>query len=150
MHAGDMYIQTHAILGESHPISSARAAVEAAGVRVTSPVVQPVAAAEAVITQSEKEEGVVVLDVGGGTTDIAIFSEGSIVHTAVLPIGGYQFTNDIAIAFDCEYDEAERIKLAYGSAAPNMKTLSEEFEAQSRSVLDFSESNPFGDAGSSS
>ncbi len=133
MHAGEMYIQTHAILGATYPISTIKAAVEAAGVRVAGLVVEPVAAAEAVLTQAEKEEGVVILDVGGGTTDIAVFSEGSIVHTAVLPVGGHQFTNDIAVSFDCSYDEAERIKLSYGSAAPDMKTLAEEFEVDSAS-----------------
>jgi cell division protein FtsA len=136
MHAGDMYVQIHAILGARHPIRSLKASVEAAGVKVAGLVVEPVGAAEAVLTEGEREDGVILIDIGGGTTDMAVFHNGSIIHTAVLDLGGYQFSNDIAYSFDCALDEAEAVKVAHGSISPNVKTLSEEFEVHARSLED--------------
>ncbi|MFP6563351.1 MAG: cell division protein FtsA, partial [Myxococcota bacterium] len=83
-----------------------------AGLNVIDIVLEPLASAQAVLATDERDLGVCMIDIGGGTTDIAVFSEGSIIHTAVLPVGGHQFTNDIAVSFDCEYDQAERIKLS--------------------------------------
>ena len=134
MHSGQMFIQTHAILGAEHPIESLKASVQAAGIRVSHLIVEPVAAAEAVLSETEREEGVILIDIGGGTTDIAVFFEGSIIHTAVLPVGGHQFTNDIAIAFDCSYEDAEGIKLRHASAALDSKKMAEEFSIDSASM----------------
>jgi cell division protein FtsA len=74
------------------------------------------ASADAVLTADEKELGVVMIDIGGGTTDVAIFTEGAIRHTAVIPIAGDQITNDIAMALRTPTSEAEEIKLRYGVA----------------------------------
>jgi len=74
------------------------------------------ASADAVLTADEKELGVVLIDIGGGTTDVAIFTEGAIRHTAVIPIAGDQITNDIAMAVRTPTAEAEEIKLRYGMA----------------------------------
>lgn len=134
MHAAEMYVQAHAILGDQHPIETLQAAVQAAGIGISGLIVEPVGAAEAVLTDAEREEGVIMVDVGGGTTDIAVFYEGSIIHTAVLPIGGYQFTNDIAISFNATYKESERVKLQFASAVPDARTASEEFGIESHSM----------------
>lgn len=131
MHAGQMYIQSHAILGSEHPIDSLRRAAEAADVSAAGLIVQPVAAAESALTETEREEGVVLVDIGGGTTDVAVFYEGSVVHSTVIPVGGYQFTNDISVGFSSSYEEAERVKLEFGSANPDTKTFREEFTIQS-------------------
>jgi cell division protein FtsA len=79
-------------------------------------ILQPMASADAVLTPDEKELGVVLIDLGGGTTDVAIFTEGAIRHTAVIPIAGDQITNDIAMALRTPTAEAEEIKLRYGVA----------------------------------
>ncbi len=134
MHAAEMYIQTHAILGDQHPIDSLTAAVKAAGIGVSGLIVEPIASAEAVLTEQEREEGVILIDVGGGTSDIAVFHEGSIVHTAVLSVGGYQFTNDLAVSFDIPHKEAEEVKLKYGSAAQDARTATEEVEINPRGM----------------
>ncbi|MCH8102377.1 MAG: cell division protein FtsA [Chloroflexi bacterium] len=134
MHAAEMYVQAHAILGDQHPIETLQAAVQAAGIGISGLIVEPVGAAEAVLTDAEREEGVIMVDIGGGTTDIAVFYEGSIIHTAVLPIGGYQFTNDIAISFNATYEESERVKLRFASAVPDARTASEEFGIESHSM----------------
>jgi cell division protein FtsA len=88
----------------------------ACGLHVGDIVLEQLASADAVLSEDEKELGVALVDIGGGTTDIAIFSQGSIVHTAVLAIGGSHLTNDIAVGLRTPMAEAERIKHAYGCA----------------------------------
>lgn len=86
------------------------------GLNCAAIVLEQLASADAVLTQDEKELGVCLIDIGGGTTDIAIFSEGAVVHTAVLPLGGNHLTNDIAVGIRTPQDEAEKIKKRYGAA----------------------------------
>jgi cell division protein FtsA len=87
-----------------------------AGVEVVQLVLEQFAAAEAVLTPDEKELGVLSVDIGGGTTEIAVYRKGSIAHTAVIPIGGDHFTNDLAVVLRAPITDAERIKKKFGSA----------------------------------
>lgn len=89
--------------------------VEGAGLRVEDYVFSPLAAAEAVLNKRQKELGVMLLDIGGGTASFMIFEEGVPVHAGVLPVGGGHITNDVAIGFQTQVDVAERIKTVYGS-----------------------------------
>ncbi len=82
-------------------------------------MLEPIAAADAVLTAAEKEMGVVLVDIGGGTTDIAIFCEGSVAHTIILPTGGIHITNDLAVGLRTPFQAAEEIKIKYGHANPN-------------------------------
>lgn len=93
-------------------------AVENAGVRPADYIFSPLAASEAVLTKRQKELGVLLLDIGGGTADFVVFEEGAPVHGGVLPLGGNHITNDIALGFRTHVDIAERIKLSYGSCLP--------------------------------
>ena len=86
------------------------------GLTVADIVLEQLASSEAVLSQDEKDLGVALIDIGGGTTDIAIWSDGSIVHTSVLPVGGDHITNDIAVGLRTPTDEAERIKQQQGCA----------------------------------
>ncbi len=88
-----------------------------AGLNVVDIVLEPLASAEAVLAGDERDLGVCLIDIGGGTTDIAVFSEGSIKHTSVLSLGGYHITNDIAVGLRTPFDEAERIKKRFGVAS---------------------------------
>jgi cell division protein FtsA len=88
-----------------------------AGLNVMDIVLEPLASAEAALASDERELGVCLIDIGGGTTDIAVFDEGSIKHTSVLGLGGYHITNDIAVGLRTPFDEAERIKKKFGVAA---------------------------------
>jgi cell division protein FtsA len=88
-----------------------------AGLNVVDIVLEPLASAEAVLAQDERELGVCLIDIGGGTTDIAVFVDGSIKHTSVLGIGGYHLSNDIAVGLRTPFDEAERIKKRFGVAS---------------------------------
>jgi len=88
-----------------------------AGLNVSDIVLEPLASAEAVLASDERDLGVCLIDIGGGTTDVAVFSDGSIQHTSVLGLGGYHITNDIAVGLRTPFDEAERIKKRFGVAS---------------------------------
>ena len=88
-----------------------------AGLNVIDIVLEPLASAQAVLSDDERELGVCMIDIGGGTTDIAVFQDGSIKETAVLGLGGYHLTNDIAVGLRTPFDEAERIKKKFGLAS---------------------------------
>jgi cell division protein FtsA len=103
----------------------------ACGLEVADIVLEQLASSEAVLSEDEKELGVAVVDVGGGTTDIAIYSQGSLVHTAVLSIGGNHLTNDIAVGLRTPMAEAERIKQKYGCAMTEKITPEETIEVPS-------------------
>jgi cell division protein FtsA len=97
--------------------------VQRAGVEIDDLVLQPLASGAAVLTPEDKDRGVVLVDIGGGTTDIAVFIQGGIWHTSVIPIGGHHFTNDIVYVMHTPHHTADYLKLRYGSAiaepAPN-------------------------------
>lgn len=99
-----------------------------AGIQVTELVLQSLASSESVLSEDEKELGVMMVDIGGGTTDIAIYSQGALVHTAVLPVGGNHITNDIALGLRTPQNEAEKIKLRYGCAMASMVGESDAIE----------------------
>jgi cell division protein FtsA len=86
-----------------------------AGLEVTDTVFEGIASAEAVLSADERELGVCVIDIGASTTELAIFFEGAIAHTAVLPIGGDHFTNDLAVGLHVSVEEAEQLKVMYGN-----------------------------------
>jgi len=91
-------------------------------------ILQPLASARAVLSEDEKDLGVCLLDIGGGTTDIAIFTHGAIRHTAVIPIAGDQITNDIAMALRTPTPDAETIKTRHGVALRQLADANELIE----------------------
>ena len=101
------------------------------GLSVADIVLEPLASAEAVLADEEKELGVALVDIGGGTTDVAIFSAGAIQHTSVIPLGGNHLTNDIAVGLRTPMHEAERIKIKYGSAQTALLDKDETIEVPS-------------------
>lgn len=112
-------------------ISNLTRCVNQAGLTVDELVVNSVAAASVVLDKSQKELGVAVVDIGGGTTSIAIYEEGELTHVSVLPIGAGHITNDIAIGLRTSIDVAEKIKLEYGSIFPK--------EINKREIIELSE-----------
>ncbi len=101
------------------------------GLTVADIVLEQLASSEAVLSQDEKDLGVALIDIGGGTTDIAIWSEGSIVHTSVLAVGGDHITSDIAVGLRTPMDDAERIKQKYGCALSSLVEENETIEVPS-------------------
>jgi cell division protein FtsA len=120
MQAYRMEVEAHIVTGATSSIRNLIKCVQSSGNHIDSMVLGPLAAGNSILTEIEREMGVVLVDIGAGTTDIAIFIEGSIWHTVVLPTGGEQITNDIAIGLRTPYNAAEEIKIKYGHAQPDV------------------------------
>ena len=109
-------VETHVITGSISAVQNLTKCVEGAGVHLDALVLSPLADALAVLDEEEREQGVVLADIGGGTTGIAIFSEGSIIHTSVLPVGGTHITRDLVVGLRVPYSSAEVLKREHGYA----------------------------------
>ena len=113
-------VKVHIVTGAVSAVQNIMKCVRRCGLEVRDIVLQPLASAMAVLSEDEKDLGVCLLDIGGGTTDIAVFAHGAIRHTAVIPIAGDQITNDIAMALRTPTKDAEDIKCRYGCALRGM------------------------------
>jgi cell division protein FtsA len=109
-------VKVHIVTGAVSAAQNIMKCVRRCGLEVRDLILQPLASATAVLSEDEKDLGVCLVDVGGGTTDVAVFSEGAIRHTAVIPIAGDQITNDIAMALRTPTKDAEDLKRGYGCA----------------------------------
>lgn len=107
-------VEAHIVTAAVPSIQNAIKTVTASGLSTIDLVLEPIAAGEAVLTDAEKEMGTVLIDIGGGTTNIAIFMDGSIWHTVVVPTGGVQVTNDLAVGLHLPFAAAEEMKLKWG------------------------------------
>jgi cell division protein FtsA len=108
--------KVHIVTGSVTSIQNITKSVNRVGLEINDIILEQLASSEAVLSEDEKDLGVALLDIGGGTTDIAVFSEGSIKHTAVHPVGGNYLTSDIATGLRTPIAEAEKIKIKYGCA----------------------------------
>jgi cell division protein FtsA len=108
-------VYVHIVTGKSPLIHNLIKCVEQAGLSANSVILQPLASSRSVLSQEEKEMGVVLIDIGGGTTDMAVWKDGSLIHSQIIPVGGNHFTNDLAVALKVPHNEAEKIKLNHGS-----------------------------------
>ena len=107
------------IEGSTPVIKNLAKCIEQAGIKIDGLVLAPLAAAKACLSKRQKELGVVLVDIGGGTTSVAVYEESELLHVTVLPIGGNNITNDVAIELRTSVDVAERVKIEYGNAMPN-------------------------------
>lgn len=130
LHAYRLEVEAHIITAASSTLRNMEKAVNEAGLIVDRFVLNPIAAAEEVLTEAERESGVVVVDVGGGTTDVAVLIEDTIWHTAVIELGGNHITSDIAQVLHLPPAEAERIKVEYGNSDPGTITQEQAFTVQ--------------------
>ena len=112
--------RVHIVTGATTAMQNVVKCCNRSGLHVADVALMPLACADAVLTEDEKDLGVALADMGSGTTDITIFHDGTVKHTAVLPIGGNHVTNDIAAGLRTPFADAERIKLRYGCAKASM------------------------------
>lgn len=144
MHGFRLDVETHIITAAATSIQNLTKCIRGCGIEIDDLVMEPLASAEAVLTEEEKTDGTILADIGGGTTDIAVFKDNSIYHTAVIPVAGYQVTRDISVGLDLSFELAEEMKKKYGNVLPgegddkdNDQTLTE--DGHSVSYRDLSE-----------
>ncbi|PIZ73601.1 cell division protein FtsA [Candidatus Peregrinibacteria bacterium CG_4_10_14_0_2_um_filter_43_11] len=123
-------VDAHIITGQGTIIKNIEKAVHQAGVDIDDIVPASLVAAEAVLSRRQKELGVVVIDIGAGSTSVSVFEEGTTLFTTSLPVGGESVTNDVAIGLRTSIDTAEKIKIEYGTTAPD--------EVSDRETIDLS------------
>ncbi|PKB77931.1 MAG: cell division protein FtsA [SAR202 cluster bacterium Io17-Chloro-G9] len=140
LHAGQVQVEAHVVLGDATVLRNTVKAVEGGKVAVKSLVVHSLASAEATLTGDEREMGVVLVDIGGGTSDVMIYRQGNPWYSSVIPVGGNQLTRDLAVAMRIPFYVAEEIKIKWGHALPEMVRADEEvvvpgFQGQPRRVV---------------
>jgi cell division protein FtsA len=128
MDARRLEVKVHLVTGAVTAVQNIVKCVHRCGLEVVDLVLQPLASGYAVLTDDEKDVGVCLVDIGGGTTDIAVFTQGAIRHTAVIPIAGDQLTSDVAIALRTSTQDAEEIKIRYGVALQQLADPEEMIE----------------------
>lgn len=109
-------VEVHLVTGAVAAVQNVVRSVNRAGLTVRDVILQPLASAESVLTPDERELGIVVIDIGGGTTDVVLFRDGAVWHTVVIPLGGDHITNDIAVGLRTPPADAEELKKLYGCA----------------------------------
>jgi cell division protein FtsA len=120
MHGFRLDVETHIITAAISSVQNLVKCIRSVGVEIEDLVLEPLASGEAVLTPEEREVGVILADIGGGTTDIAVFKEGSIYHTSIIPVAGYQFTSDLSIGLGLPFEIAEAMKKKYGNVYPEV------------------------------
>jgi len=113
-------VETHVVTGTASFLQNVVQCAERAGLRCSGLVLEPIATSESVATSDERELGVALIDIGGGTSDIAVFTDGTIMHSSVIPVGGNHVTRDISIGLRTPFDLAERLKIESGVASSSM------------------------------
>jgi cell division protein FtsA len=119
MHGYRLEVEAHIVTAAAPALMNLTQTIDNVGVQVEEFVLNALASAESILEPTEREMGVIVADIGGGTTDIALFNKGGVWHTAVIPVGGYHITNDIAIGLRVPFEVAEDVKIKYGDCRPD-------------------------------
>jgi cell division protein FtsA len=130
MSGGRLEVDTHIVTGGSSFISNVLKCVHRAGLEPAGIVFEPLASSASTLLPEEKQVGVVLLDIGGGTTDIAVFAEGGVLHSATIPVGGNILTNDIALGLKTTFAEAENVKRTYGSGLVRSDEADQTFQVK--------------------
>ena len=126
MHTRKIDVETHLVEGSEAEIGKLKKAVEGIGIKVESLVLEALASSESVLTEEDKVRGAAMIDIGGGTTDVMVFKDGAMNYSTVIPIGGFQFTNDICVVYNTPYEAAEAAKLAHASVRADSVRIHEQ------------------------
>jgi len=115
MHGFRLDVETHIVTAPAVSVQNLAKCIMSLGVGIDGFILKSLASAEAVLTEDERQRGVILADIGGGTTNVAAFKDGSVYHTSTLPVGGYNVTNDVAMGLGLPFCLAEEMKTKYGS-----------------------------------
>ncbi|MFA5629182.1 MAG: cell division protein FtsA [Dehalococcoidales bacterium] len=118
MYANRLDAETTIVTAASTSVQNLVKCIKSCGVKVEDVILEPLASAEAVLTEEEKQDGAILIDIGGGTTDVVVFQNGSAYYAFVLPVAGFHVTRDIALATGISFEAAEQIKTKYGTVIP--------------------------------
>ena len=133
MHSTNLSVKTHLISASPSAVTKLIQSANESNIQSDGLILEPLASSHSVINESEKNDGVLMIDIGGGTTDLMFFKNKTVEYTAVIPVGGFHFTNDIASTYQIDSREAEYIKIKYGSATTNIKNnFVQEIEMKSK------------------
>ncbi len=132
MHGFRLDVETHVITAAVTSVQNLVKCIRSIGIDIEDLVLEPLASSEAILTEDEKQVGVILADIGGGTTDVAVFKDGSIWHTSILPVAGYQLTRDVSIGLGLPFEVAEEMKKKYGSVMPVYESGTENTTALSQ------------------
>ncbi len=140
LHAKQVEVEAHVVIGDAVALKNTVRAVQSAKVSVHSLVLQSLASAEATLTGDEREMGTVLVDIGGGTTDLTIYRQGNPWYSAVIPVGGDQLTRDLSVATRTHWQLAEEMKIKWGNVMPELVRVDEEvvipsYQGQARRVV---------------
>ena len=140
LHAKQVEVEAHVVMGDSVALKNTARALQGAKVSVHSLVLQSLASAEATLSGDEREMGAVLVDIGGGTTDLTIYRQGNPWYSAVIPVGGDQLTRDLSVAMRAPWYTAEEMKVKWGNALPELVRADEEvvvpsYQGQPRRVV---------------
>lgn len=130
MHGHRLDVEAHVVTGALSAMQNLKRCVTAAGVSVDELVLEPLASIEAVLDDEERSHGVILADIGGGTTDIAVLLNDAVYHTSVLPVGGDSITNDLVVGIRTPFHAAEEAKEIYGHAIPSAVGIDESLEVE--------------------
>ena len=131
MHSDAVSVDTHVITADVEFLNKLTEACKEAGINVDAFVMEPFASALSTLTEQEREKGTIIIDIGGGTTDIIAFKDNRVIYTGVVPVGGFQFTNDIAYTYDSTYESAEKAKMDIGHTELTAIEISENISLNS-------------------
>jgi cell division protein FtsA len=144
MHGFRLDVEAHIITAAVNSVQNLTKCIRGLGIEIDDLVMEPLASAEAVLSEEERVDGVMLADIGGGTTDIAVLKDDTIYHTSVLPVAGHLITRDISVGLGLSLELAEQMKKQYGNVTPNQdvklddeRTLTE--DGHSVSYRDLSE-----------
>jgi len=126
MHGFRLDVETHIITAAVASVQNLVKCIRSVGVEIADLILEPLASGEAVLTPEEREVGVILADIGGGTTDVAVFKDGSIYHTSIIPVAGYQVTSDLSIGLGLPFEIAEAMKRKYGNVYPDVLAKSDD------------------------
>ena len=133
MHSTNLSVKTHLISASPSAVTKLIQSANESNIQSDGLILEPLASSHSVINESEKKDGVLMIDIGGGTTDLMFFKNKTVEYTAVIPVGGFHFTNDIASTYQIDSREAEYIKIKYGSTTTNIKNnFVQEIEMKSK------------------
>jgi cell division protein FtsA len=130
MSATKLAVETHVVTAATASVENVVKCVQRAGLQIEEIVVEPLSTGLAVLTDAERQLGVVLADIGGGTTDVCLFVDGAITHTTIIPVGGNHVSYDLSVAFRLSPEDAERVKITYGAARKADVPSSEYIEIQ--------------------